>query len=254
VPYLLKRNPFLIAYYRLLLGFSQKEFYNNQRGHGFQIFSSMEKRGIISDSQLSELEHLCASLGKTASLLLNSVPNTEVSQQLFNELSLLTLGAQLRGSRNNALGNAATLVVFEIIKEIVADHIISSTGNEMLLKNAAGRETSIRFSSDPDIVITEKFKSGWEKNLIAIEIKGGTDFSNAHNRLGEAEKSHQKAKSEGFTEFWTLIGFDIDRDIAKKESPTSTDFFSINGLLDKDASEYKRFRENVIGLTGIVEK
>lgn len=123
----------------------------------------------------------------------------------------------------------------------------------MILRNAAGRETSIRFSADPDIIITEKFKSGNERNLIAIEIKGGTDFSNAHNRLGEAEKSHQKAKLSGFTEFWTLTGFKIDKELAKKESPTTSDFYYINDLMDKDSLEFKKFQENITGLTGIVE-
>jgi hypothetical protein len=32
---------------------------------------------------------------------------------------------------------------------------------------------------------------------VAVEIKGGKDYSNIHNRIGEAEKSHQKAKKEG---------------------------------------------------------
>lgn len=89
--------------------------------------------------------------------------------------------------------------------------------------------------------------------MIAVEIKGGTDFSNAHNRLGEAEKSHQKAKLNGFTEFWTLTGFTISKEIAKKESPTTSDFYSINCLADKESPEFKKFRENIIGLTGIVE-
>jgi len=42
-------------------------------------------------------------------------------------------------------------------------------------------------------------------NIVAIEVKGGTDVSNAHNRAGEAEKSHTKAKGKGFRDFWTII-------------------------------------------------
>ena len=26
-----------------------------------------------------------------------------------------------------------------------------------------------------------------------------------HNRIGEAEKSHQKAKAGGFTRYWTIL-------------------------------------------------
>ena len=165
----------------------------------------------------------------------------------------MTLGPQLRGSRNNVLGVAATKVIFQVIKDIVEPHIVDSKRNEIIIKNAAGREISIRFAADPDIIITEKFKSGNERNLIAIEIKGGTDYANAHNRLGEAEKSHQKAKLMGFTEFWTLMGFSVDREIAKQESPTTSDFYFINDLTDMDSAEFNRFRENIIGLTGIEE-
>lgn len=253
IPYLLELNPFLLGYYRMLLGFSQKAFYDDRRGLGFGAFSSMEKKGTINEYQKSTLEELCSSLIKSSSVLLNSMRGTELSVHLLNELSLLTLGAQLRGSRNNTLGASASRIIFDIIERIVENNIIHITDAEMLLKNAAGRETSIRFAADPDIIITEKFVSGRERNLVAIEIKGGTDYSNAHNRLGEAEKSHQKAKAKGFTEFWTLTGFAIGRDIAKQESPTTTEFFNISSLLNQDSEEYCKFRENIAGLTGIVE-
>jgi len=50
---------------------------------------------------------------------------------------------------------------------------------------------------------------GSYRNRISIEVKGGTDYSNIHNRLGEAEKTHQNAKAAGFTEFWTVITLKI---------------------------------------------
>lgn len=251
VPYLLQKNPFLLGYYRLLLGFSQKSFYNNSQGLGFGLFSSMEKRGVINEVQLRDLSELCRALANSSSILLNTIDQSAISKQLFSELSLLTLGPQLRGARNNVLGVAATEVVFGIIKTIVSANVVESTRQEINLINAAGREISIRFAADPDIIITERFKSGNERNLIAIEIKGGTDYANAHNRLGEAEKSHQKAKLNGFTEFWTLTGFKVDQEIAYQESPTTSDFYYINDLMDKASPDYHKFRENIIGLTGI---
>jgi hypothetical protein len=166
-------------------------------------------------------------------------------------LTLLTLGPQLRGGRNNDLGNAATRLVFEIIREIVESAIKDSTDTKIILSNAAGRKTLIEFASDPDIIIREKLKSGKFKNWIAIEIKGGTDLANAHNRLGEAEKSHQKAKLTNYTECWTLVGFDIDLEIASKESPTSDKFYHISSLVDKNNTEYEDFKENIIALAGI---
>ncbi|MGZ6228614.1 MAG: XcyI family restriction endonuclease, partial [Candidatus Binataceae bacterium] len=61
------------------------------------------------------------------------------------------------------------------------------------------------FGSDPDLKIQEELEPGQVHNKVAIEIKGGTDKSNAHNRAGEAEKSHQKARAQEFNDFWTII-------------------------------------------------
>src|SRR6056297_982519 len=43
IPCILDKNPFLLGYYRLLLGFSQKEFYN--RDHGISSFKTLEMTG-----------------------------------------------------------------------------------------------------------------------------------------------------------------------------------------------------------------
>ena len=91
------------------------------------------------------------------------------------------------------------------------------------IKNAAGREVVIEFATDPDIVIYENIRPVPRK-LLSIEIKGGTDVSNLHNRLGEAEKSHLKAKAQGYKEFWTLLRFKgFDRERAQMESPAYKD-------------------------------
>jgi len=77
------------------------------------------------------------------------------------------------------------------------------------------------------IRIQEEFE-GKLRNKVAIEIKGGTDVSNAHNRAGEAEKSHQKAKKQGFRDYWTLIsktGLSVEK--LKQESPTTNSWFDV---------------------------
>lgn len=251
VPYVLELNPRLLGYYRLLLGFPQKSFYAGQRGLGFGVFSSMESSGIISATQRSLLEECCKALNASASLLLNSFKKDSISKTLLRDLTLITLGPQLRGGRNNTLGIVATRMVFDIIREIVSPSIKVSTDTQIVLGNAAGRETYIEFASDPDIIIREKLKSGKFKNWIAIEIKGGTDVANAHNRLGEAEKSHQKAKLNSYTECWTLIGFNIDLIVASNESPATDKFYHISSLVEKDNLEYEDFKENIIALAGI---
>ena len=252
VPYLLELNPFLIGYYRLLLGLPQKSFYSNGKGGlGFGMFRAMETKGIISLKQKIRLDDLCKTLIGSSSILVKTIDKSSLSKSLFRDLTLLTLGAQLRGGRNNELGTSATKKIFNIIKGIVRKAIIKSSNDKLLLRNASKRQILIQFSSDPDIVILEKLNSGDVKNRIAIEIKGGSDISNAHNRLGEAEKSHQKAKNEGFIEFWTLVGAKIDLDTAKKESPTTDEFFYIPHLMDKTTVEFQKFKDQLIAMVGI---
>jgi thiamine biosynthesis protein ThiC len=55
----------------------------------------------------------------------------------------------------------------------------------------------ITFASDPDIIIREEMRADQFRHLVAIEVKAGSDFSTIHNRIGEAEKSHRKAKISG---------------------------------------------------------
>lgn len=167
----------------------------------------MEDKGYISRHAEPYIESLCESLIRSAEILVNGIDNFTLSG--INELQLLTLGAQLRGSKNTELGQTATNETFALIKEIVKPYIVSEKEKFITIRNDSDRYVQIEFSSDLDIRIIEKLRSR-DRNLVSIEIKGGTDSSNIHNRLGEAEKSHQKARINGFHEFWTIIRVDID--------------------------------------------
>jgi hypothetical protein len=92
------------------------------------------------------------------------------------------------------------------------------------------------------------------RNLVAIEIKGGRDNSNIHNRIGEAEKSHQKARNDGFVECWTIVGIsDLNMELAKKESPTTDRFYHLVRLTDELSDEFNDFRENLLSRLGICD-
>ena len=122
----------------------------------------------------------------------------------------------------------------------------------MEIRNASGRKVRVEFAADPDICIREEFPSGRFRNLVAIEIKGGKDYSNVHNRIGEAEKSHQKAKKEGYVECWTLVGVtDLEMVLARKESPTTDRFYHIDQVIDLSSEEAEDFRENLLARVGI---
>jgi hypothetical protein len=158
LPIILKSNPFLIGYYRLLLGFSQKEFYSKGP---FGPFKNMEEKGKLSNVALSKLNDLCTSLIATANDFIMQLQ--EVNLSLISELQILTVGPQLRGSMNNKYGQAATQKTFTIIKDLVKNYIISSTPASILIKNASGRIVTIMFSSDPDIEIIET--CNWKQGI-----------------------------------------------------------------------------------------
>jgi hypothetical protein len=106
------------------------------------------------------------------------------------------------------------------------------------------------FSSDPDVRVTEQLASQTRPTL-SIEIKGGADASNIHNRLGEAEKSHLKARTRGFREFWTIVAVDVEDVAARRASPTTGQFFNLGRLLTAGTDDHERFRELLCSLVGI---
>jgi hypothetical protein len=244
-PLILNANPFLLGYYRLLLGFSQKEFYSKGP---FGAFKSMEENGRLSKIAAINIQSLCESLIKTAESLIKQID--DFSNFSLAELQLLTVGPQLRGSKNNEYGQVAAQKTFGVIKEFVKNYVLSSTPTSIEIKNDSGRVVTIQFSSDPDIEIKEKLSSG-TRGLISIEIKGGRDISNIHNRIGEAEKSHQKAKQRGYFEFMTIISVDIEYSFLKSESPTTSHFFHLDKISDKTSLEYNKFRELLSSILGV---
>jgi hypothetical protein len=241
---LLEANPRLLGYYRLLYGLSQKSFYGT-----LGRFKVMEERGLISRALAAELPALCSALCETGWLLLANLQS--VSLERIRDLQLLTLGPQLRGGRLNVIGQAASTTVLRRIRAAVDDSVVvSETRDKIVVKNAAGRNITVAFSSDPDIAISEELSSS-VANRLAIEIKGGTDVSNIHNRLGEAEKSHQKAKAKGFPEFWTITNAPVDARKAAQESPTTNLFFDLGRIIDPEDKEWTRFRDELTAKLGV---
>ena len=250
VPLVLTSNPRLLGYYRLLYGFSQKEFYTSTTGVG--RFKSMEQSGRIAAGNTKELAALCKALSGAGAFLLDGLRSGRISRALLDDLTLLTLGPQLRGGANVKKGIIGIVHVFEAIHNIVRGSVKNSMKKSIEVENAAGRRVFIEFAADPDIIIREEMSKEQFRKLIAVEVKGGSDFSNIHNRIGEAEKSHQKARAAGYVECWTVVNVDrIDIEMAKKESPSTNRFYRISDLIKAEGVEYDDFRRRVISLTGI---
>jgi len=248
VPSVLKKNPWILGYYRLLLGFSQKQFYGDH--YGLASFKSMEERGRLSTESESFLTELCQILCSSAEHLTKAIPR--LTQEGVHEMTLLTLGPQLRGGALNVLGSTATKKVFNLISSLLDSVETKETEKSIEVRNAAGRIVRVEFANDPDICIREKLPSGRYRNLVAIEIKGGRDYSNVHNRIGEAEKSHQKARKEGYVECWTIVGIaNLDLPQVRKESPSTDRFYHIDKIADALSDEGEDFRENLLARIGI---
>jgi hypothetical protein len=168
-----------------------------------------------------------------------------------SELPLLTLGAQLYGSNNNTIDKQATLDVFLSVFEIVKEYVVGQDSTKITLHNASKRKVLIALSSDPDIRIQEEFE-GKLRNILAVEIKGGSDLSNAHNRAGEAEKSHRKAKKEDFRDYWTFISLaGVDRTMLQQESPTTNSWYDVAQVLAREGNDWNEFRSRFAGSVGI---
>ena len=245
VPYLIGANPHLLGYYRLLYGLSQKEFYN---AGPFGRFIGLEERGQVPERVSDQVPALCRSLVATGELLVGGMDT--LSLQSIGELQLLTVGPYLRGSENTRIGKAAADEVMAVIKAVVGDSLRQETKRTLILENDSGRTVMVEFASDPDVRI-EEFMATGPRPLVSIEIKGGTDVSNIHNRLGEAEKSHQKARDRGFFEFWTLVRCDVATVDARRESPTTGHVFHIDRLKDVQDNQFQVFRDLLCSIIGI---
>lgn len=251
LPTVLIARPTLLTYYRSLLGYSQKEFYNSKSGLG--LFSRAETGGGWSKAALESLPAFCEFLNGRAALLVVGMTGLTLSRELLKDMSLLSIGPQWRGGRNNERGLAGIDEVFAVIVNAVK-HVKPkiTTTKQIELVNAAGRKVSIAVAADPDIVIVEKAPNQPDRPLVAIEVKAGTDASNIHNRIGEAEKSHLKAKGRRFTEFWTVINVPhLDATIASQQSPTTNRFFTLSELLLAGSDQHRQFVSLVVQLTGI---
>ena len=247
LPAILEIKPSVIGYYRLLLGIPQKGFYKGSTGMG--ALKSMEENNTASNKQVERLPEFCEAMATPLADLVKQIPN--LTKQDVSELPLLTYGAQLQGSNNTAIGKKAMQDVFLAMSEIVGKHVINQEPNRLTVKNSAGRTVIIRLSQDPDVAIDEQVGQDTHRK-IAIEIKGGADVSNAHNRAGEAEKSHSKAKERGYPEFWTIISkTGVDPGKLKMGSQTTNHWFDVAEVLARKGKDWESFRDRLAGAIGI---
>jgi hypothetical protein len=248
-PIVLQTKPTLLGYYRLLLGVPQKSFYGT--GTGRAQFKRMEERGIIGARQNGLLPRLCEVMGEALADLVRQM-SPDINPRDVSDLTLLTIGSQFQGGNNVAKGRQAIEALLLSVREIVKSNITGEEKNRITVHNSSGRVVTLTFGADPDLRIQEELEPGKIHNKVAVEVKGGTDRSNAHNRAGEAEKSHQKAKTQGFSDFWTVIakkGLNIER--LKEESPSTNHWFDVSQVLGREGEDWEEFRRRLAVAVGI---
>jgi hypothetical protein len=248
VPAVIELKPYLIGYYRLILGALQKTFYKASTGMG--SFRNMEKSGTMSEKQRPLVRHFCQAMAEPLAELVRQIP--AITERDLRELPLLTYGSQLQGSFNTQIGKAAMQGVFDAITEIVEKYVTKRQPSRLTVRNASGRIVFVSLSHDPDVSVQEQVGDRIHSN-VAIEVKGGTDLSNAYNRAGEAEKSHQKARNKhGFPECWTIIskkGLEFSK--LQAGSPTTNHWFDVAEVLGRKGSDWDDFRQRFTRAVGI---
>jgi hypothetical protein len=127
----------------------------------------------------------------------------------------------------------------------------TETDVSITVMNNSGREVTLALAPDPDLVIREDVQNSLVYK-VAIEIKGGADHANLHNRVGEAEKSHQKARADGAQDCWTII--DLKRAnlvTLKQESPSTREWLDLNEVLEKKGAAWLRLTTLTLSAMGI---
>lgn len=243
VPSILAVNPFLLGYYRMLLGLGKKTVY--RMTDGWKAFESMEETGTITEDQKKHLPQVCSAFIERVGELIDCKGIDQINLRIIEEIQLLALGPTLQGRQNTVVGINAGVDVRTVIEGLLSGRIVVDETDEksITITNTASRKVRIRFGSDPDVTFIEEIGKTSRK-ILSIEIKGGKDASNLYNRLGEAEKSHLKARGAGFVEFWTIVNasnFDFEK--AKAQTPTTRQFFMLSCLMDQETEDFKRFRD-----------
>jgi len=248
-PIVLEAAPTLVAYYRLLLGVPQKTFYGGRTG--MSRFRSMEVAGTINPRQREALPEFCMAMGAALAELVRQI-SPRVTSRDIAELPLLTLGSQIQGGQNNLIGQKATKDIFLVMAEVLEGHIdLEHSASELTVQNSQGETVFVTLASDPDVTVHRRVVGEVQNNL-AIEIKGGEDRSNAHNRAGEAEKSHGTAKRNHYARCWTifaLTGLDVDK--IKRESPSTDEWFDLGQVLAREGPDFARFRRRLLEVIGL---
>ncbi len=256
VPSIIRHAPQLIGYYRMLLGISKKGF-SQARKLGYGPWANAEAQNMISAKLDPYVEDFCKVLITPLVQLVDATKSLKpLDDRDLNDLALLTLGPTLQGGRNNVIGQQAAKGVFDALSELVAPWAILQAEAFVQFRTPPGIAYELAVGSDPDIRLDELIVASdtvaARRPIVAMEIKGGRDISNAHNRAGEAEKSHIKAAALGYHHRWTIIVMQgLDRKRIETETPSSTDIFDADEIRRRSGTDWDNLRQELSAVIGM---
>jgi hypothetical protein len=239
-PAVLRQMPTLIAYYRMLLGISRKEF--RQPGRlGYGAWETAERVGRLSITLDAQLDEFCGQLILPLTTLVFAMG--QFDDRDLNDLALLTLGPTLQGRRLNVIGAKAAVEALSAMRTLVTGPILLESNAMIRFQSPSGLTFEMFAGADPDLVVSEGL-SALAIPFLAVEIKGGRDASNAFNRAGEAEKSHIAARRVGYRHRWTIFQLmGIPREQIEAATPSSTEVFDAADVFAQTGPDWERLRQ-----------
>lgn len=263
-PRLLREYPQLLAYYRNISALSQKSVgyltgvdvkkYENDHNNSHTALTTLQ---IFSLTRLFN-EHI--------SLVIDSSIQSFGSKEL-NAMLLTSTGAQIDGSWRNAIGEEAEKVVQRLlVKEAVKRGLLVALMPRMgtkiepydsesfeeqfgTIEKYRGiqltNQTSILFSSEPDVTLMGKNGIPWG----VIEIKGGTDPAGALERYGAAKKSFENTLKDAPDAKTILIASCLTGEVKERISSdkTITKSFNLTEVI-KEKERYNDFVDLVFAI------
>ena len=245
-PKVLQLRPHLLLWYRGLAMMSRKELSGDTRG-------AEEKAKAVGEGRAAELalvlnRHICAVLS------VGDVTLADLKGIVYS-----TVGATLQGKWGNEIGKIQ--VVFE---EFVLDQL-ATMGELREVRTSRGwvpwsreglrdmRVVSARlrggrfveFGSNPDVAVFDREEEPSRLIVCAMEVKGGTDESNAYYRLADAAETLQRSRHANERCFTIMVSDSIIAPVSellKKEPYASLvdSYYGVSQLLSDEEAQ-KRF-------------
>lgn len=261
-PRLLREHPDLLVYYRNIAALSQKSV-GYLTGIPIARYEKASKKPLLlDDNQLFTLVRL---FNEHITLIIDSSIQGFTEQELQG-LLLISTGAQIDGAWRNAIGEEAEKVVQSLlVKEAVERNLlialIPRNGSvepynaeilEELLKNIRpyrgimlGNQTSLLFSSEPDISLVSK-----QGNISGmIEVKGGIDPAGALERYGAAKKSFEQTLRRSPDAKTILVASCITDEVHERirKDATISYYFNLTEVISS-TEVYRQFMQLVFSL------